>query len=218
MSRELVEVNLSTPDDAVQQLWSTDTPWPLFTDNGTTKATLIEIGARPNRQPRPRRDLPPVGNLPAAGEGVKALNPAGATEEALATIQPWSGYWWPIHEGRLLEPLGKYDTVTGHRAADWERQNNPPGPEVPQWHGYCHAWAAASVLEKEPTKDQMERSVALSVGDQKGLLTAMPYRRSGQLLGRPFRATVKGARTRWTCGPTACGTCCRCTSVNKKCL
>ena len=43
---------------------------------------------------------------------------------------------------------------------------------MPKWHGYCHAWAAASVLEKEPNEDRIERSVALSVGDQKGLLTS----------------------------------------------
>jgi len=71
-------------------------------------------------------------------------------EEASAEHIPWSGYWWPIGKGELLGPLVKYDEITGDSAAPWELQHNPPGPSVPAWHGYCHGWAAASVLEREP--------------------------------------------------------------------
>jgi hypothetical protein len=48
---------------------------------------------------------------------------------------------------------------------------------VPQWYGFCHAWSAAAVMEKEPRKPttymgQNGATVAFSIGDLKGLLTA----------------------------------------------
>ena len=96
-----------------------------------------------------------------------------ATEEAAqAKTTPWSGYWWPHRQGLLLRPLAKYDKLTGHKAADWERKTHPPGPNVPSWHGYCHAWSASSVLEPEPRRVGKVQSVPLGVGDQKGMLTA----------------------------------------------
>jgi hypothetical protein len=30
---------------------------------------------------------------------------------------PWSGYWWPHREGRLIGPLAKYDELAGKAAA-----------------------------------------------------------------------------------------------------
>lgn len=93
-------------------------------------------------------------------------------EEAHVEATPWSGYWWPISQGEMLVPLGKYDTLVGARAAAWERTNNPPGPDVPKWFGYCHAWAASSIMESEPTTAIRADNVALGIGDQKGLLAA----------------------------------------------
>jgi hypothetical protein len=98
-------------------------------------------------------------------------------DEGQARATPWSGYWWPSAKGELLTPLGKYDQLTGASAAQWERQHNPPGPTVPGWHGYCHAWASSSVLEKEPAQQHTATGpqgapVTLGVGDQKGLLAA----------------------------------------------
>ena len=112
----------------------------------------------------------------ASGSGIKHLETRDGLERGNAQFVPWSGYWWPIRQGRLLVPLGKYDRLTGYKAAVWERKHNPPGPDVPQWFGYCHAWSAASVLEVEPTIERMVRTelahLGLGVGDQKGLLTA----------------------------------------------
>jgi hypothetical protein len=91
---------------------------------------------------------------------------------------PWSGSYWPIRYGQLISgPLRKYDRITGHRAASWEMQQNPPSQEVPEWFGYCHAWSASSVLDREPTRSRQARAadgatVQLGVGDQKGMLTA----------------------------------------------
>jgi len=99
-------------------------------------------------------------------------------EQAAAKHTPWSGYWWPIARGELLQqggPLPKYDYLTGARATQYELQMHPPGPNVPEWHGYCHAWSASAVLEKEPKRPKRvagrsSQSVTLTVGDQKGLL------------------------------------------------
>ncbi len=176
---ELVEVELSTADEKVQQVWGVNMPWPVFTDNGTTKATLVAVGSKRSGQPLPAENAAPTAPAETAApddDGVKAMNRSGAVEQAQSTIRPWSGYWWPIQEGELVGPLAKYDALTGHQAADWEEQHNPSGPNVPRWFGYCHAWAAASVLEGEPNKKRSypagEDVVALTVGDQKGLLTA----------------------------------------------
>ena len=88
---------------------------------------------------------------------------------------PWSGYWWPHREGRILGPLSKYDQLTGKAAAAWERKQHPAGPEVPSWHGYCHAWAASAVREPEPAQARVaqagSRQASLAIGDQKGLLS-----------------------------------------------
>jgi hypothetical protein len=100
-----------------------------------------------------------------------------AVEEGAAREIPWSGYWWPSTKGELLVPLGKYDHLTDASSASWERQNNPPGPTVPAWHGCCHAWAASAILEREPKTACLAtgttgRPLTLAVGDQKGLLAA----------------------------------------------
>jgi hypothetical protein len=99
---------------------------------------------------------------------------ASTVEEGHAQTTPWSGYWWPHRQGALLKPLAKYDTLTGKKAEAWERKTHPPGDDVPKWHGYCHAWAAASLMETEPVKSRSagpQGQVQLGVGDQKGLLS-----------------------------------------------
>ena len=80
-------------------------------------------------------------------------------DEGSAKHTPWSGYWWPIAKGELLQgPLQKHDTLTRRRAHQWERQHNPPGNNVPEWHGYCHGWAAAAILEREPREKVLNTS------------------------------------------------------------
>ncbi len=121
-----------------------------------------------------------------------ALAASGAVEEGSAKETPWSGYWWPIAKGELQIPLSKYDQLTGAASAQWERQNHPPGPNVPRWHGYCHAWAASAVLEKEPKKVSQatgpasNRPLRLAVGDQKGLFAAAHARDVSNTYGDRF--------------------------------
>ena len=77
-------------------------------------------------------------------------------DEGMTRFVPWSGSYWPIRDGQLIHgPLRKYDQATGHRAADWELEQNPPSPTVPEWYGYCHAWAAAAVTDREPVSTMM---------------------------------------------------------------
>lgn len=98
-------------------------------------------------------------------------------EKAQTKTTPWSGYWWPLCHGGLVGPLAKYDQATGRKAVAWERCNRKIPAGLPQWFGFCHAWAASSVMEPEPRKSQNAacgdgQTVGLSVGDQKGLLAA----------------------------------------------
>lgn len=98
-------------------------------------------------------------------------------EKAEARTTPWSGYWWPLQAGGLVGPLAKYDQATGRAAVAWEQANRQMGASVPRWFGFCHAWAASSIMEPEPqqarTSPVGDRApLALAVGDQKGLLAA----------------------------------------------
>ena len=109
--------------------------------------------------------------------GPAAVVCSGGEEIGRARAIPWSGYWWPHRQGKMLVPLSKYDSIADRRAADWERLHYPSGPTVPAWHGYCHAWAASAVREVEPNKARCRQSpvgaeVEFRVGDQKGLLAA----------------------------------------------
>lgn len=97
----------------------------------------------------------------------------GQSDEGIARHIPWSGYWFPMAKRELLEPLRKYDALTGSNAYAWEYRRNPPGQPIPEWHGYCHGWAAASVLEYEPRQQRLapygNSSLLLQVSDQKSM-------------------------------------------------
>ncbi len=116
---------------------------------------------------------------------------AFTVEKGRAEVIPWSGYWWPIRKGRILQPLSKYDQITGKQSAAWEKQKRPPGPEVPHWFGYCHAWASSSVMEFEPrqiqsAQTQRGQQLKLGVGDQKGLLAVCHFRDAANSHGDRF--------------------------------
>lgn len=93
---------------------------------------------------------------------------------------PWSGWWWPASDsiGPTLyapnSPLDKYDryvaAVTGESpdTRGWERHTLYfPGSA---WAGHCNGFAAAALLEPEPTQAVDVAGVSFSVGDLKGLL------------------------------------------------
>jgi len=164
-----VEVRLTAPGREVRQLWQAGRPWPVYADNGVTEARLIQTGEGEEKPGEVEGSEQPRGRSPGGTDSTKAI------EQARSEVIPWSGYWWPIREGRIFGPLGKYDQITGRRATAWEREHRPADPQAPSWHGYCHAWAASAVMEAEPSQSRSVRarsgrSVGLGIGDQKGLL------------------------------------------------
>lgn len=102
--------------------------------------------------------------LPAATASAAGVDEGGVSSDRV----PWSGYWWPHHLGGLQGPAAKYDKATGKQAAAWEAKTHPAGVE--KWFGFCHAWSAACVTEKEPRRPVSHNGVTFGVGDQKGLL------------------------------------------------
>src|SRR5262249_8607090 len=59
------------------------------------------------------------------------------------------------------------------------------------WAGYCHAWSAASLMEREPRRPRTVtgpngRSMTLGVGDQKALLTIIHDGDEANLVGKRY--------------------------------
>ncbi len=97
----------------------------------------------------------------------------------------WSGYWWPTAKQEILRPLAKYDALTGAASVEWERTNNPPTGVAP-WVGLCHGWAAAAVMEDEPTRPLTSSVGTITVGDQKAWLSLAHGGDVANFYGRRF--------------------------------
>src|SRR5262245_11506852 len=137
---------MSSGDRTATPEWKDDRPWMDASRNGTTTSKHIHV-IPPNKyvgggtSMKTRFALLTVCFLTAGLLGATA--PARAqSEQAAADFTPWSGYWWPHKEGRIVGPLTKYDQATGARAANWERTHHPRGSAA-GWAGFCHAWSAA---------------------------------------------------------------------------
>jgi hypothetical protein len=102
--------------------------------------------------------------------------------DAQAASRPWSSWWYPLKKDDLfvgqngdLSPLEKYDLYMRKAhgvqsdAAGYER-DHLYNPDAESWEGLCNAWSAASILEKEPTKDVNIKGVDFKVADLKALL------------------------------------------------
>src|SRR5262249_29147455 len=93
---------------------------------------------------------------------------------------PWSGWWWPTGyfpsplaaEGGPLDKFDRYIGSLGFPnpgAKSWEAIHHfKPGCS---WCGHCHGWAAAAILEPEPTRPGRIGMIDFTVADLKGLLT-----------------------------------------------
>lgn len=93
---------------------------------------------------------------------------------------PWSGWGWPSGSypppmAKKNGPLDKFDqyfkkeTNKELNTVQWELSHHyNPGCG---WCGHCHGWAAAAILEREPTTPAVRAGITFSVGDLKGLLT-----------------------------------------------
>ncbi len=110
-----------------------------------------------------------------------AMAAGGLCETYTADTIPWSGWWWPTSRGELVygyrgtpAPLQKYDYVTSGRydgPATAYGESYYYSDDAEGWWGHCWNWAAASIMEPEPTCPGLYGGVIFHVGDKKGLLT-----------------------------------------------
>ncbi|MEW5760920.1 MAG: pre-peptidase C-terminal domain-containing protein, partial [Candidatus Thermoplasmatota archaeon] len=97
--------------------------------------------------------------------------------EATSAKIPWSGYWWPMMDDGIYEPISKYDQyivskgLPDPKLREVEKREHGRTDDTESWWGHCHAWAAASIVEDEPTQPVTANGITFTVGDQKGLLT-----------------------------------------------
>lgn len=148
------------------QYWKVDRPWAKA---GTV--TLVNGG-----------DVAKAAGLVPATVASPAAPPV---LDGQAAKTPWSGWWWPASLQPYTPPylfgangpLAKYDAYVAKGGApspdtqDWERQHITYNDPTLFWAGHCNGWAAAALLEPEPTTPVTARGVTFSVGDQKGLLS-----------------------------------------------
>lgn len=109
-------------------------------------------------------------------------------EQGQANLTPWSGWWWPSHknggEPQIWQPNGPYDKYDRYvqslgmpnpDVVGWEKANMRFEDEDEEWAGHCNGWAAAAILEPEPTAPVTVNGITFSVGDQKGLLSGYHF-------------------------------------------
>src|SRR6185295_10338920 len=103
-----------------------------------------------------------------------------------AARKPWSGWWWPatsfVGGPHLFDsngPLAKYDLYVARNGKDdpqtMEWEQSELRLDHLAWAGHCNGWAAASLLEDEPTAEREIGALTFTVGDQKGLLSAYHF-------------------------------------------
>ncbi|MCC7366962.1 MAG: hypothetical protein IT306_00980 [Chloroflexi bacterium] len=155
-----------------------------FTWNGTVvqafqNGALRWLPTESRAELRPLRD---IGDPPA--DAKRAELPLAFGGEAQR--KPWSGWWWPANDvvggprlfdldgplaryDRYVESLGKPDPET----VAWERAEIRFSGLA--WAGHCNGWAAAALLEPEPSRERTVNGMTFSVADQKGLLTSYHF-------------------------------------------
>jgi hypothetical protein len=152
----------------VIQKWKVDVPWAK-----TGEVTLANAG-----------DLAKEAGLLAQ----PALTSSSPALEGRADRVPWSGWWWPADEAvrgpKLYDrngPLARYDELVRARGMalgslrDWEFANVRLTGGRYLWAGHCNGWAAAAILEPEPTAPKSVDGVTFGVADQKGLLASWHF-------------------------------------------
>jgi hypothetical protein len=131
---------------------------------------------------------------------------AGLSQQPISSREPskvpWSGWWWstgkfPPPMAAAGGPLDKFDRYIAGLglpppgARSWEAINHYK-PGCP-WCGHCHGWAAAAILEPEPTRPVRAGMIDFTVGDLKGLLTEAHYTDAYDLI-EGTRDIVTGTR------------------------
>jgi len=155
-----------------------------FVWNGTVVQAFQNGALRwlPTESRTERRPLADLGELP--GTAKRTEPPLVYTGEAAR--KPWSGWWWPandvVYGPRLFDsdgPLARYDNFVASlgrpdpETMEWERAEIRFSGLA--WAGHCNGWAAASLLEPEPTAERTVNGTTFSVADQKGLLSSYHF-------------------------------------------
>ncbi len=148
------------------QLWQKATPW-----SQPGQITVVAAGDLAKK----------AGLIPSA-----ALIPQKTPRlEGEASKLPWSGWWWPAslipyQPPYLFDsngPLAKYDQYVASLGLPdphvrlWEMQHIEFDNAALFWAGHCNGWAAAALLEPEPTTPHTIHGITFSIADQKGLLS-----------------------------------------------
>jgi hypothetical protein len=187
------DVRLRSNGREVRQLWKPGMPWPMYSSSGGTTSRLVHVSDVYNvaeTVAMPARRTPATTRRSAPARSGMNI---GGVDEGQSRFIPWSGPWWPHQQGGLLRQLRKFDLLTGKESAKWEKEATRESMSA-QWAGYCHAWAAAAIMEREPraprtVTGQAGRPIVLSVGDQKALLTIC---HDGDVTGPPIGDRYKG--------------------------
>jgi len=108
---------------------------------------------------------------------------ASEPSSGIASVIPWSGWWWPFKTGGLATgsdyrkhpaPLEKYLLLTTGRstglAIDWYMERYYDKNAGDSW-GLCPAYARAAINESYPILPSVHDNIVFRVGDKKGLLT-----------------------------------------------
>jgi len=114
------------------------------------------------------------------------------TENAVAEIEPWRGFWWPNKGLPMVAPLLKYDqfvkarTDSNPSSAAWEAAHH--GYDGVWWEGHCNGWAASTILRPEPSTPRKDpvTGVVFTVGDQKGLLAEVDFCANTAMFGKRY--------------------------------
>lgn len=163
---------------------ATETSVPATETPGATETAVSPSATATNTATATRTPT----NTPEATQTPHAT--ATATPEDYTTSEtgranktPWSGPWWPFAESALPNlydsgrALDKYDAYVAEAygynpgARDWELNNHYGGAA---WWGHCHAWAAASISESEPSA-VTKAGISFTQDEVEGLLTELYF-------------------------------------------
>lgn len=102
---------------------------------------------------------------------------------ASSDIKPWSSWWYPTHDRQIFEESDEGEISTLQRYDQYAKKIKPNSgssrdfeedevydPQSGGWAGLCHAWALASIMEDEPTKEVVKNGIKFRIQDLKALL------------------------------------------------
>jgi hypothetical protein len=133
---------------------------------------------------------PNIRNIIAASVAISCCTMASGVASAdvdevtLGASSVWSNWYWPRKDtlnpnmydnGECMARYDDYDLPSSESAQTWEADpdNHVDYPGVADGLGHCHAWAAASIWEPQPTSSEIHSGVEFRIRDKKALLTEL---------------------------------------------